>query len=48
MARRYFGWTTTRFGKNGSRHVRGYRRYGNKTYLTRRYSKFNIGKYIHL
>ena len=39
MARRFFGWTTVRFGKGGSRHVRRYRRYGKKTYLTGRYSK---------
>lgn len=32
MARRYFGWTTTHFGRGGSRRVNRYRRYGKKTY----------------
>lgn len=39
MARKFFGWTTVQFGKGGSRNVRRYRRYGNKTYLTGRYSR---------
>lgn len=32
MARRYFSWTTTNFGKHGGVWVNHYRRYGKKTY----------------
>ena len=42
MARKYFGFTTTHFGRvrynRRVRHIRRYRRYGNKTYLIGKYS----------